>query len=1001
MPSRCRAILLVTFALVPAVASLTVLTVAAQPSTDTPGQTRRAIARATAVAGHKRLPYTSEALTDTWDALSIADADISPPGHILTIYGNASLPGGSCGIGGGCGSAVTWEREHLWPKTYGYDRDVVCNFAYTDLHSIDTRAVEACWALYRCLTLRSDGIAGLPVRLWKGRGEEASEVSAGAAWDLLAQPNPHWSMERLLGMTEWALNTSRRGAFWILDALDGQGRPTEIWWADPRTVRPVRGATTDDPDKWYISHYEVQQPGETGKPKRLDRERVVWFQAPHPFDEFASFPALAAAIESAGLALSSLFANRMLHETGMTGAGYVVPVEGVTWDDDQQAEVAQMFATTVKGQSGWHRVMVASRRDFEVHDLQALSPRDAQFAQLMKLTTEQVCIATGVPLPLIQPTDATFSNVDGSISILWALTLIPRAALIAGTMEAQLIRPHFAAEVDQLDLSTADIPQLQDDAAAKWQLDQSQLGAMLDLADRVARGYDRDAALKAAVFYVGCPDDVAEVIIPASRLAEDGDTVDAAKVSRLPPLSDMRQLISAVMTGDLPRASAVAILEVATGDRAVAEAIVADAGTRAIETAPASEIAEARAIVTGVTFGQIPRASAIALLARLFGDQAAAAAVVADARPMLAPVEDAGASEDVGDSSGASTSGTPSLPAPAPVGALPPPSIGRVIRFQDGQGYRVVAHARGATSDLLSLSADLGGSDDHEDRLAEADDIRVYGSDAHARTWQAEVDKLEERTGPIREVVASLFNGQAREMKRGLEGLSDDAIAGIVSRIGIDLAEPSAVDLEALRTALSEAVLGRGFGARWIERGMATMQGGLTDLAEGVGAETCAALGVDAALDLGQASPMARALLARAGRFAESTTATSWLRVGEVLARGVQQGESIRDLAKRVAALGEEWKGSRAEMVAWTETHSAAMEVARESVRESGVAARRTWLSALDDRVRDDHRDAHGQTVGIDEEYTVGGESCEGPGSCGEPEQDINCRCVEVWEVDD
>ena len=856
--------------------------------------------------------------------------------------------------------------------------------------SIDTRAVEACWALYRCLTIRADGIAGLPIKLWKGRGEDASEVTAGAAWELLNQPNEHWSIERLLGMTEWALNTSRRGAFWILDALDGQGRPTEIWWADPRTVRPVRGKPTDDPKDWYISHYEVQQPGETGKPKRLDRERVVWFQAPHPFDEFASFPALVAAIESAGLALSSLYANRMIFETGMTGAGYVVPTDNVTWDEEQRGEVAQMFATTVKGQSGWHRMMVANRRDFEVKDMQSLSPRDVQFDKLMRLTTEQVCIATGVPEPIIKPTDSTFTNVDGSISILWALTLVTRSQLIAGTIEGQLIRPHFAGEVDQLELWTGDIPQLQDDAAAKWSLDQSQLAAMLDLADRVARGYERAAALKAAVFYIGCPEDVAEVIIPAARMTEGGDTVDAARVIELPPLADLRLLLSAVGEGSLSRDSAVAILEVTTGDRAIAEAIVADMGT-GIDTAPVGEIVEARAVVRSIVTGEIPRASGIALLTRLFGDQAAAAAVVADARPLLVAEATAATGESAG------TASTPALPTPARVRALPSTAAPEVIRYQDGQGYRVVARASGGGGDGGGSHVDLS----HDDRLAEADDIRVYGSDAHTRTWQDEVDKLEERTGPIREIVAGLFNGQAREMKRGLEALGDDAIADIVSRIGIDLTDPSAADLEALRGALSEAVLGRGFGARWIERGMTAMNDGLTELAEGVGAETFAALGVDATLDLAEGSPMSRALLARAGRFAESTTSTSWLRVGEVLARGVRDGESIRDLAKRVAALGEEWAGPQAEMVAWTETHSAATEVARETVRESGVAARRTWLSALDNRVRDDHRDAHGQTVGIDEDYTVGGKACVGPGNCGRPEQDIRCRCVEVWEVDD
>lgn len=853
---------------------------------------------------------------------------------------------------------------------------------------IDLKAIEACWALYRCFTVRADGMAGLPVKLWQGRGEDASEITAGPAWELFDRPNPHWSLARLLGMTEWSLNTSRRGAFWILDAFDGQGRPTEIWWADPRTVRPVRGTPTDDPENQYISHYEVAQPGGAGgKAKRFEREQVVWFQSPHPFSEFESFPSLLAAIESAGLALSSLYANRMLHETGMTGAGYVVPEEGVVWDDDQREEVAGMFATTVKGKSGWHRVMVASRRDFEVRDLQALSPRDVQFAQLMKLTTEQVCIASGVPLPLIQPTDATFSNVDGSISILWSLSLIPRSQLIAGAIKAQLIDTHFAGEVDQVELWPGDIPQLQDDAAAKWNLDQSQLGAMLDLADRVARGYERAAALKAAVFYVGCPEDVAEVIIPAARQVEAGEVVDAARVIELPPLTDLRLLLSAVGEGSLSRDSAIAILEVTTGSRETAEAIVADMGT-GIDTAPVSEIVEARAVVTSVVRGELTRASGIALLTRLFGDPTAATAVVADAQPMLAlPAGDSGD----GDETVATPTSTNGTRPPAP--ALPARTT---ILYRGGHGYRVLP--TGDTEPLASNGHADAAEGEHRDE--DEGDVRIYGSEAHRRAWQDEVDKIEERSGPIQGIVEGLFGGQHREVERGLDGLSEADLARIVEETSVDLDDPSDADMEALAGALALAVLGRAFVPRWIERGLTAMHGGLTGLAGVVAPDTADALGLEVDIDLDADSPMTRMLLARAGRFAEQTTTTSWLRVGQVLARGVRDGGGMLNLARRVEALGEEWKGARALTVAWTEVHGASQAVATEVVRASGVAAQRTWLSALDARVRDDHRDAHGQTVPMDAPFIVGGEECDAPGDCPSASNTVNCRCVQTWAVD-
>jgi hypothetical protein len=97
---------------------------------------------------------------------------------------------------------------------------------------------------------------------------------------------------------------------------------------------------------------------------------------------------------------------------------------------------------------------------------------------------------------------------------------------------------------------------------------------------------------------------------------------------------------------------------------------------------------------------------------------------------------------------------------------------------------------------------------------------------------------------------------------------------------------------------------------RWIERGTEAMQGGLQDLAEEVGAATLADLGVDTALDLVDDSPMGVALRHRAQRFAESTANTSWLRVGDTLARGVRDGKRLKDLAASLKDLDGQWQGS-------------------------------------------------------------------------------------------
>lgn len=58
---------------------------------------------------------------------------------------------------------------------------------------------------------------------------------------------------------------------------------------------------------------------------------------------------------------------------------------------------------------------------------------------------------------------------------------------------------------------------------------------------------------------------------------------------------------------------------------------------------------------------------------------------------------------------------------------------------------------------------------------------------------------------------------------------------------------------------------------------------------------------------------------------------------------------------------------------------------------------RRRWVTMHDDKVRETHRHAEGQTVGIDEPFVVGGAVLRYPGDRQGPAAEvINCRCVQV-----
>ncbi len=77
---------------------------------------------------HQRYPYTSSS-TDTWDILEVADEDPNNSGKVLDIYKNASYTK----VGGG---NTNYNREHSWPKSYGFPNDGSSNYPYTDAHHL-------------------------------------------------------------------------------------------------------------------------------------------------------------------------------------------------------------------------------------------------------------------------------------------------------------------------------------------------------------------------------------------------------------------------------------------------------------------------------------------------------------------------------------------------------------------------------------------------------------------------------------------------------------------------------------------------------------------------------------------------------------------------------------------------------------------------------------------------------------------------------------------------
>jgi hypothetical protein len=131
-----------------------------------------------------------------------------------------------------------------------------------------------------------------------------------------------------------------------------------------------------------------------------------------------------------------------------------------------------------------------------------------------------------------------------------------------------------------------------------------------------------------------------------------------------------------------------------------------------------------------------------------------------------------------------------------------------------------------------------------------------------------------------------------------------------------------------------------------------------------------------------------------------------WFNARAAIAQGLAAGEQIPTIAARVREAARVTE-PRARVIARTESHGARNTVNAASVRRASAAFgvpgafSRRWQAANDERTRETHRDADGQTVALNEPFTVGRASLDFPGDpSGPPEETISCRCTTITLID-
>ena len=126
---------------------------------------------------------------------------------------------------------------------------------------------------------------------------------------------------------------------------------------------------------------------------------------------------------------------------------------------------------------------------------------------------------------------------------------------------------------------------------------------------------------------------------------------------------------------------------------------------------------------------------------------------------------------------------------------------------------------------------------------------------------------------------------------------------------------------------------------------------------------------------------------------AEGITDTTKAVIQRVLEEAAEAGWSFDEIVRKIDGINR----NRASLIARTETVTAANGAAMINAKELGIPLNKIWISATDNRTRRDHYLMNRVTVGINDNFIVGGFPMQQPGdrTQGAPAKEIcNCRCV-------
>lgn len=279
--------------------------------------------------------------------------------------------------------------------------------------------------LFACVSRIASSIGETEWRCVQQVGKAERFVETSPALTLLAKPNPFWTGQELLELTQMHLDLVGE-AFWVLNTTRA-GLPGEIWPVPPQRIRILT-----DP-KNYIAGYEYRYGAQT---VRFLPDQIVHFRYPSPLDMYRGL----GPVQSLAIDLDSeLFASKWNRNLFLNSARPDAVIETTEpLSEEQYKEFQRLWQAEFQGVDKAHRIGLL--RKGMIYKRIALSQEEMSFVEQRKLNRDIILGAFGMPLHILGIAETTNRATAESAEYVYARWVLrPRLQRLMRKINAGLV----------------------------------------------------------------------------------------------------------------------------------------------------------------------------------------------------------------------------------------------------------------------------------------------------------------------------------------------------------------------------------------------------------------------------------------------------------------------------------------------------------------------------------------------------------------------------------